>query len=282
MLTPEQVSASPAQLRETLRYLDVNKPLFEGYVDSLPTNTAQEWEQLVNRFRLYRDAHYKDSQSLSALLAELSVLLPVTESDLRGAEAAAAYSAPAPAPATVVAPAAPAVAEIPQPAVAPEPAAAAPVPAPAAPEVEPAVNTPVATPIMDPVAAAPATPERAKPLVASVPPANTLNDKLASNRPVALNEKLAVKPSNNSIAEAQPKIESLRGAISINQRFSFINELFNGENMEYHTAIEHLDSLPNAEAARRYVNEDLAQRYQWVRKEEHVNKLLRLIDRKFA
>ena len=86
-----------------------------------------------------------------------------------------------------------------------------------------------------------------------------------------------------SLAErAGPKVETLREAISINQRFSFINELFNGENMDYHAAIQHLDSLPTPEQARAYVSDDLSQRYDWNRKEEHVNKLLKLIERKFA
>ena len=86
-----------------------------------------------------------------------------------------------------------------------------------------------------------------------------------------------------SLAErAGTKVETLREAISINQRFSFINELFGGENMEYHAAIQHLDSLPTAEQARAHVTGALLQRYDWGRKEEHVNKLLKLIERKFA
>ncbi len=78
------------------------------------------------------------------------------------------------------------------------------------------------------------------------------------------------------------KVGSLREAISINQRFSFINELFNGENMDYHAAIQQLDALPSAEQARAFVTGELSQRYDWNRKEEHVNKLLKLIERKFA
>jgi hypothetical protein len=79
-----------------------------------------------------------------------------------------------------------------------------------------------------------------------------------------------------------PKVGSLREAISINQRFSFINELFNGENMEYHAAIQHLDALPTADAAMAYVRQELANSHDWSRKEEHVGKLLKLIERKFA
>jgi hypothetical protein len=52
--------------------------------------------------------------------------------------------------------------------------------------------------------------------------------------------------------------------------------------MEYHAAIQHLDTLPTADAALAYVRQELAQKYDWSRKEEHVGKLLKLIERKFA
>jgi hypothetical protein len=94
---------------------------------------------------------------------------------------------------------------------------------------------------------------------------------------VRLHEKLkAVQPSAPPLAEtlrataapaplaerAGPKVETLREAISINQRFSFINELFNGENMEYHAAIQHLDSLPTPDQARAYVTGELSLRME--------------------
>lgn len=107
-------------------------------------------------------------------------------------------------------------------------------------------------------------------LKASQPAGQTLSETLRSERPVG------------TLAEQAPKVESLREAISINQRFSFINELFEGENMAYHAAIQHLDTLPDAESAKRYVSEHLASKHDWARKDEHVNKLLKLIDRKFA
>ncbi|GAB2956343.1 hypothetical protein GCM10027048_22940 [Hymenobacter coalescens] len=317
LLPAEQPSASAAQLRDALRYVDVNKALFQGFIDSLPAEVPQERDFLLSRFRLYRDAHYKEQQPLSDLLAELGAVLPINEADLRPqASTAAAAPAPVIAPTPVVAPAPepePQPAEEPQaqpvavtpplPEAAPAPAAPVVVAPPAAPAPTPAaVPEPAPAPVMEaapaevPVPAqplpilptpAPAEPvvERAKPLAAAVPAAGTLADKLAAGaRTSTLADKLASSAPAGSptLAEAQPKVESLRSAISINQRFSFINELFNGENMEYHAAVEHLDAMPSADAARRYVTEDLAQRYQWVRKEEHINKLLRLIDRKFA
>ena len=79
-----------------------------------------------------------------------------------------------------------------------------------------------------------------------------------------------------------PKVGSLREAISINQRYSFINELFNGETADYHAAIEHLDQLPSLEAALAYVQQVLTPRHDWARREEHVARLRKLIERKFG
>jgi hypothetical protein len=111
-----------------------------------------------------------------------------------------------------------------------------------------------------------------------------LYEKLKAGQPAAapLSETLRSERPATTLADQAPKVETLREAISINQRFSFINELFSGENMEYHAAIQHLDTLPDAESAKRYVTQNLATKYDWTRKDEHVNKLLKLIDRKFA
>ncbi|KAA9325301.1 hypothetical protein F0P96_20070 [Hymenobacter busanensis] len=291
----EQPSATPTQLRDALRYVDINKPLFESFIESLPADVAQERDYLLNRFRLHTEAHYKELQSVDQVLHELSALLPVYAADLREPAAAPAKATEASAPKPAQVPAAPAPAAAPAPvAAAPEPAAA---PAPAAkpaevPEAQPAEPVvaevaPAPAPVPTPVATTEAAPAKPVERVFSAEPAApvpTLAEKLAATAKTStLADKLAQSaPAASTLADVQPKVESLRNAISINQRFSFINELFNGENMEYHAAIEHLDTLPTADAARRYVQEDLTNRYQWVRKDEHLNKLLRLIDRKFA
>lgn len=116
---------------------------------------------------------------------------------------------------------------------------------------------------------------------ASTAPDNRLNEKFRGDKQT-LNERLA-KPAN-TLADNQmgKKIESLKDSISINQRFGFINELFNGENMQYYNAIKTLDEFKDAESAKDFVQRDLAPRYDWTKKEDHVNKLLRLIERKFS
>ncbi|MFD2717940.1 hypothetical protein ACFST9_04390 [Hymenobacter monticola] len=251
-----------AGLRENLRYIDVDKSFYQGFVDSLPDSQDLSRDFLTHRFELYHAANYKAHQPMQRLVDELSALLPLTTADLL-------EDGPVAAPAT------------------PQPAAAPPTPPVAPAPVEPVAVTPPtfvapSAPAPAPVAA-PAPPSRPLPNTdsASVP----LHEKLRAVQPAAapLAETLRPNASTPSLAErGGPKVETLREAISINQRFSFINELFNGENMDYHAAIQHLDSLPSAEQARAYVTGDLSQRYEWGRKEEHVNKLLKLIERKFA
>lgn len=254
-------------LGDALRYLDIDKAFYQGFFDSLSTNNALSRDFLTHRFELYHAANHRAHQSMQRLVEELSSLLPLTTADLLEDGPVSVLNAP-----------------LAQPAPAPTELAAQPAPV-ATPSFE-AVPAPAASKATPP--AAPASTfisTLARPLpdteLASIP----LHEKLKASQPaaLALADTLRTTAAPTSLAErANPKVETLREAISINQRFSFINELFNGENMDYHAAIQHLDSLPTSEQARAYVSGDLSQRYDWNRKEEHVNKLLRLIERKFA
>ena len=273
--TDEAVSL--AVLRDYLRYFDQAKPFFEGFVTSLPTGNAPlSREFLRQRFDLYHAAHAKELPALGSLVQEFSALLPLTEADLWDDGPAKPATLPGPAPAS------------PAPApVAPAPALPAPLP-PAEPPATPATDP--AEPAPQPKAA-PAPTVAAPPAAATPAPAST-----AAEAPLYAKLK-ATQPSTPHLADTlrgtaggpaplaergAPKVTSLREAISINQRFSFINELFNGENMEYHAAIQHLDTLPTAEAATAYVQQELANSHDWSLKQEHVGKLLKLIERKFA
>ncbi|GGF17676.1 hypothetical protein [Hymenobacter cavernae] len=270
-----QPTATVEQLRDALRYLDVEKALYLGFLDTLTPGTPLERRFLLTGFQQYQEENPLNEEALANLIGEFNALLPLTEADLREdapvAQTLDSKNLGTPKLADALKPE-------PQPVVAPTP--------PATPTFKP-VAAPVATAVAEPRSPSVSQPEAPRrPLVEAAPAtAVPLYEKLKAERPTgaSLSETLRPeRPSGATLAEKAPKVESLREAISINQRFSFINELFNGENMEYHAAIQHLDGLPNADVARRYVTEDLAQKYGWVRKEEHVNKLLKLIERKFA
>ena len=239
-----------AGLRDSLRYIDVDKAFFQGFVESLPVSNDLTPDFLIHRFELYHAANYRAHQPMQRLVEELSALLPLTTADLLEdgpVSATAATAMPEPAPVA--------------PAVVAEPVLVTP---------PTFVTAPVSTPAFSIITE-----------TASVP----LHEKLKAGQTAspALAETLRATAAPASMAErTAPKVETLREAISINQRFSFINELFGGENMDYHAAIQHLDSLSTPSQARAYVSNDLSQRYDWSRKEEHVNKLLKLIERKFV
>ncbi|MDO7877004.1 hypothetical protein Q5H93_19820 [Hymenobacter sp. ASUV-10] len=278
LLLGNTTQPTSAQLRDNLRYFDIDKDFFTGFIDSLPPSPELTPEFLHHRFELYHAANYKAHQPMQRLVATLSSLLPLTEADLREDGPVSAASAPATIVEKPTAPAPPASAPV---VPTPPPMPVSPPPAP--------VSEPVIAPVAEPAPAIPTFVEP-KPTVTPQPTqeptdAIPLHEKLKASQPAAAPLAETLRAGTASFTErSAPKVETLREAISINQRFSFINELFNGENMEYHAAIQHLDSLPTAEEARTYVTSDLASRYGWNnnRKEEHVNKLLKLIERKFA
>lgn len=270
LLLGNTAAPTPASLRDNLRYIDVDKAFFQGFVDSLPTSGDFSHDFLTHRFELYHAANYKAHQPMQRLVEELSTLLPLTTADLLEDGPVSVTTAPtAPAPA-------------PEPAI-PAPAVSEPVAEPKT-VAPPTFVVPPAAPAQQAPPAAPPV-EQTRPLSPTEQSSVPLHEKLKATQPTtsALAETLRGAAAPNSLAErTSPRVETLREAISINQRFSFINELFGGENMDYHAAIQHLDSLPTADQARAYVTGDLSQRYDWGRKEEHVNKLLKLIERKFA
>ncbi|WP_133274095.1 hypothetical protein [Hymenobacter radiodurans] len=306
-LLGDQPTATAAQLRDALRYLDLNKDLFGEFIDSLSPEAPLERDFLLERFRLHQEATYKGHQLMEKLVAEFSALLPLTEADLwaDGPVRAPAIPiaetprpvqpqpAPKPEPVQVPEPVRPSEpANAPEPVVAPVAVAPTPVPVQNAPQpsvaaptfmptpafVPPPAPTPEPKPVHEPIVA----PRR--PITEAAPTSVPLYEKLKAERSATapLSETLRPEKAGATLAEKPPKVESLREAISINQRFGFINELFNGENMEYHNAIQHLDTFNDPESAKRYVTQDLAAKYDWTRKEEHVGRLLKLIDRKFA
>ena len=253
-------------LRESLRYLDLDKDFYEGFFDALPADGLPR-PDLFERLTLYRTANYKLHQPVQRLVSELSALLPLTTADLLE-DGPVATPSPANSPALPVSSATventvatgPAAADI----ASPPPAATRQlVPTNASLEVSPPAPSPVA--------------------VTTVPLHEKLKATQSQGPGLAQTLRDSTAPAASTITDrTAPKIETLREAISINQRFSFINELFNGENLDYHAAIQHLDSLPTAAQAHAYIAGHLAKRYDWSRKEEHVGKLTKLIERKFA
>lgn len=76
-------------------------------------------------------------------------------------------------------------------------------------------------------------------------------------------------------------VNSLQSAIGINDKFLFVNELFNGSMEKYNRSIENLDDLKTLNGALIYLNE-LRIELQWNSSNEAYKKLLELVHRKFG
>ncbi|PVY44020.1 hypothetical protein [Pontibacter virosus] len=243
------------KLQENLKYIDLDKALFSGFVNTLsPSNRDRDY--ILSRFKLYLNANRDSIAPLTEVLEAFNSLLPITEEEIRQQQISplAAYAASIAKPT----PAAPIE----------EKDVVAPIHS-----AQREASVPVATPAPAPVATAPRTAAIAD---------NNLNERFKAERPT-MNEKFS-KPASASIGDSlsNRKIESLKNSISINQRFSFINELFDGDNMTYYNTIQQLDQFRSPDEAMHFVTNDLARKYDWSKKQDSVNKLLRLIERKFA
>lgn len=97
----------------------------------------------------------------------------------------------------------------------------------------------------------------------------SLGDKLQQEQEPTLADKL----QHNSV-------KSLQSAIGINDKFLFVNELFNGSMEKYNRSMENLDDLKTLNGALIYLNE-LRVELQWNSSNEAYKRLLELVHRKF-
>ncbi|NOX86184.1 MAG: hypothetical protein GXO86_09510 [Chlorobi bacterium] len=95
-------------------------------------------------------------------------------------------------------------------------------------------------------------------------------------------EKLGHKEKSTVADEiSRNTMSDLRQVIGINEKFLFINELFNGDMARYNKVIDDLNGMQNSEGARRYLIE-LKIASQWPDDMEAFGKLKELVERKFA
>ena len=86
-----------------------------------------------------------------------------------------------------------------------------------------------------------------------------------------------------SIAEKMQKshIGNIREAIGINEKFLFINELFNGDLGRYNKILDDINDLPTKQGVDTYLFE-LKIQFQWTDENEAYIRLRELLDRKFS
>lgn len=230
------------KLQENLKYIDIDKPLFAGFIETL-SPSSRDREYILSRFKLYVNANQDRRTALHELVQRFNSLLQINEIELIE-QVSFSHEAKL---------------------------------APVAPVEEKDIVSPIHTAQREaliPVASAPT--------VAAHVMKENINERFRADRPTLNENFMKQQPSSVADSHGNQKIDSLKNSISINQRFSFINELFEGDNMNYYQTIQKLDAMPSLNQAKEYVLTEVGTRYDWSRKQEHVSKLMRLLERKFS
>ncbi len=115
----------------------------------------------------------------------------------------------------------------------------------------------------------------------SSPVAVSTLDLFGETAPERIADKLSVQ-KDNSIATRieRSKINDIRQAIGINEKFLFINDLFEGNITQYNNAIDELNGFQSLNGVRTYFIE-LSVLYRWPQESVAKEKLMQLIERKF-
>ena len=102
----------------------------------------------------------------------------------------------------------------------------------------------------------------------------TLND--------TLREATSTEPITIAETFHQAPIESIGRSISLNQKFRFINQLFNGNTNAYNQAIEEIDALNNYGQALDLISYRYASQYLWDMSSDEVSELVEILKRRYA
>ncbi|MCF6360728.1 MAG: hypothetical protein L3J29_08210 [Cyclobacteriaceae bacterium] len=76
--------------------------------------------------------------------------------------------------------------------------------------------------------------------------------------------------------------DSLKSMLTINQKFMFINDLFDGNKEDFMKVIDFLDSCETKEVVLKFVNSNYIARGNWKREAPQVKEFLELINKKFG
>jgi hypothetical protein len=98
-----------------------------------------------------------------------------------------------------------------------------------------------------------------------------------------LHKHIAAKAPGETVAENlfRKPIKDLKSAIGINEKFLFINQLFDGNLQDYSEVIEKLNNAGSLDTAKQMLSADLARRFNWETGDPHVRSFTELVERRF-
>lgn len=100
----------------------------------------------------------------------------------------------------------------------------------------------------------------------------------------SLRDKFSANNQDNSVADKLLKnpVSDLKKSIGINEKFAFINELFDGDLNSYSEAIDKLNNGDNYQQAINFLETELVEKYNWNGESDAFQKLKNLVMRRFS
>lgn len=102
-----------------------------------------------------------------------------------------------------------------------------------------------------------------------------------------LQDTISVDVMTDLFAKVEPK-KSLNDhfqttiQIDLNDRIAFVKHLFNGDQNDFNRVISQLNTIKTEKEAKKFINKMIKPDYDWSEKEEYENRLLEIIERRFA
>jgi len=111
-----------------------------------------------------------------------------------------------------------------------------------------------------------------KPVIKNKESVPTLNDQLSKNE------------ESNTIAaiHATKRIESIKSNLTINQKFMFINQLFDGNTDDFNQVIDFLDNCQSQAEAMDFINSNYLKKSNWAKDALEVKEFIEVIAKKYA
>lgn len=111
----------------------------------------------------------------------------------------------------------------------------------------------------------------------------SVNDQFAESDIQTLNDKFEEKEKPKTIAKAHEEkpVSELASSINLNQRYMFVNDLFEGNEADYNKALDEIDSSDSFDSSVEILVQNYSKKYVWDMNSDEVKELLKVIFKRF-
>ena len=110
---------------------------------------------------------------------------------------------------------------------------------------------------------------------------DSINEKFKEEKQTLLDALEVEKKEGIVDIHGKKPIDGIKKSITINQRFMFESDLFNGDKEEFEMVINYLDNCSNNQEAMDFINENYLKKKNWDLEKEEVVEFFEVINRRF-